>query len=236
MVDIHSHILYGILDSPQSIDVSIEIAKQYIDNGFTHVVSTPHFDPTSNNVDEFKSECDRKYGELDKLLYQQGLSLNIISGAEVMISPKLMEINNINYLCIKNTNYMLLEFPWGHFPLWVDSILFELGLKNIVPILAHPERNEEIFKNYEKFLKLIDSGLLTQINAISLFNGGTRNRIKRLFNDNAITFLATDTHRPDDDRMVCFSKAILMLKRKYGMMKAERIVENSASVIVNKYI
>jgi protein-tyrosine phosphatase len=235
MVDIHSHILYGIFDSPPSIDISIEIARQYVDHGFTHVVSTPHFNPASTDIAAFKAECDAKYRELNERLLQHGLSLSIIPGAEVMLSPDLAEIDDIKYLCIENTNYLLVEFPWRHYPLWAERVLFELGFKSVIPILAHPERNDEIFKNYAKFLKLIDSGLLTQINAISLFSGDTKRRIRQLFSDHAVSFIATDTHRPGD-RMSCFGKAISVLEKKYGTAETKRIVENSAAVLAKRFL
>lgn len=235
MVDIHSHILYGIQDSPKSIEVSIEIAKQYISNGFSHVVSTPHFNPASSDIDNFRNECENKLNEINERLNQENLSLSIIPGAEVMLSPEILEIQNFNYLCIRNTNYMLVEFPWRYYPIWADQVLFELGLLNIVPILAHPERNDEIFRNYDKFIQLIDSGLITQINAISLFYGTTRRRIRKLFEDNAVSFIATDTHKPDE-RLDCFNKAISKLNQKIGTTRTKRITRNSELVLSNENI
>ena len=235
MVDIHSHILYGIQDSPKNIELSIEIARQYISCGFMYVVSTPHYNPALLDIDKFHIECEYKLNELNERLNQEELLLSIVPGAEVMLSPELLEIQNINNLCIKDTNYMLIEFPWRYYPIWSEHVLFELELRNIIPILAHPERNDEIFNNYDRFIQLIDSGLITQINAASLFSANTKRRVRKLLEDNAVSFIATDTHKPDE-RLSCFNKAIKILDRKIGTLRTKNIIQNSSLVLTNENI
>lgn len=233
MVDIHSHILHGIFDSPPSISISLEIAKQYVKYGFTHVVSTPHYNPANEDVESFLIKCDDRYRKLDNLLTQENVKISIIPGAEVVLCPELLKINNIDKLCINNSEYMLVEFPFNQFPSWSQNVLFELGLKNITPILAHPERNKEIYKHFKKFSTLIDTGLLLQINAISLFTGSTcKKMIRRLFAENAVYFIASDTHLPDQ-RLACFHKSISILEKRYGANKIKRILNNSTQVINN---
>ena len=233
MVDIHSHILYDIADSPTSIEISLEIAKQYIKCGFTHIVSTPHYNPSNEDSNSFLLKCDDKYNKLNDLLYQSNLTLSIIPGAEVTLCPELLNIRNLNRLCIANSTYMIVELPWNQFPYWTQSILYELELRKITPILAHPERNQGIYKHYDKFTKLIESGLLIQIDAFSLFEGRTCKKIiRRLFRDDAVSFIATDTHLPDR-RLLCFNKALSVSKKRYGESRTNRILNNSSLVINN---
>src|SRR2546427_12905905 len=42
MVDIHCHILYGLDDGAESLEVAMEMAEMAIADGITHVVATPH--------------------------------------------------------------------------------------------------------------------------------------------------------------------------------------------------
>ena len=43
MIDIHSHILYGIDDGSKSLSESINIIKKAISNGYTDIILTPHY-------------------------------------------------------------------------------------------------------------------------------------------------------------------------------------------------
>ena len=48
MKDIHCHILNGIDDGSKTIEESISIIKNAIDNGITDIVLTPHYIENSN--------------------------------------------------------------------------------------------------------------------------------------------------------------------------------------------
>lgn len=234
MVDIHSHILHNVFDSPTSIDISLKMAKQYVNHGFTHIVSTPHFNPLDETIESFLLKCDHLYYEFNKLLQSHRVNLKIIRGAEVMLYPELINMRDISRLCVEGTSYMLVELPWNQFPLWSSDVLFQLELNDIVPILAHPERNKEIFRHYGLFTKLVNSGLLTQINAISIFKRDFRKKMIRwLFSDNAVSFIATDCHMPDE-RIEKFNKAIRILKRRYGKNRIARII-NESSLLIDNY-
>ena len=43
MIDIHSHILYGIDDGSTDIEESIEIIKRLKQIGFHKIIATPHY-------------------------------------------------------------------------------------------------------------------------------------------------------------------------------------------------
>ena len=178
----------------------------------------------------------KNYKELDENLAREDLKLSIIRGAEVVLNPQLLAVNNLKKLCIGDTDYMLVEFPWGQYPYWVHDLLFQLGLNNIIPILAHPERNKEIYRRYNDFSRLIDSGLFLQINAINLLKRGMcRKLIKRLFNKDSVVFIATDTHLPDQN-LTCFKNAINVAAKEYGKDRMERIIHNSSLMLENKVI
>jgi len=42
MIDIHSHILYGLDDGAKDLAGSIEMARQAVAEGITSVIATPH--------------------------------------------------------------------------------------------------------------------------------------------------------------------------------------------------
>ena len=42
MIDIHTHVLFGLDDGAQSLEESMAIIHKYIENGYHGVVATPH--------------------------------------------------------------------------------------------------------------------------------------------------------------------------------------------------
>ena len=67
---------------------------------------------------------------------------------------------------INNTRYMLIEFPMLEFNIEeAINTLYELQIRGIVPIIAHPERYKQFIKNPSQINLLIKEGMLFQVNA-----------------------------------------------------------------------
>jgi len=45
MIDLHSHILFGIDDGAKDINMSLEMARLAVADGTTHIACTPHIMP-----------------------------------------------------------------------------------------------------------------------------------------------------------------------------------------------
>jgi hypothetical protein len=52
MVDIHTHILSGLDDGAESLDMSIAMAEMAIKDGITHIIGTPHAHPNHDFIPE----------------------------------------------------------------------------------------------------------------------------------------------------------------------------------------
>ncbi len=63
---------------------------------------------------------------------------------------------------------MLLEAPYGGWPLDFPQRLFELHLRGFTPVLGHPERNADVQSAPELLRPLVERGALVQITAASL--------------------------------------------------------------------
>ena len=92
---------------------------------------------------------------------------------------------------INNTRYMLIEFPMLEFNIEeAINTLYELQIRGIVPIIAHPERYKPFIKKPSMINSLIKEGMLFQLNAGSI-TGSFGKEVKKTAN------YITDTNEND---------------------------------------
>jgi tyrosine-protein phosphatase YwqE len=86
-------------------------------------------------------------------------------------------------------------------------VIFQLRLKGLQPILAHPERYSYYFMNQEQYNRFVDLGCLLQINLISLlgyYGEGSKKIAEMLLKNNLVSFVGTDMHH--DNHMNALKK------------------------------
>ena len=74
---------------------------------------------------------------------------------------------------------MLIEFNMRSFSVKeVIDVLYELQLKGIVPVIAHPERYHKFIENYSLINEFIKEGFLFRLNILSIIRDFL-NKLKR---------------------------------------------------------
>jgi len=199
MIDLHCHILPGIDDGAQTIEESIALVKLAIADGVTHAVCTPHIQlgRFDNNVRTIATAFEILSAEIES----QQLNIKLAFAAEVRICPEIMILAKQNKLPFigkwQDTDVLLLELPHSHVPPGTDQLIKWLHKNNIMPMIAHPERNRDIIADYNKFEMLSRLGCLFQVTATSLCGhfGDTIQAIaNRMLEEGKVTILATDAH------------------------------------------
>ena len=239
-IDIHSHILYGIDDGSKSLEESINIIKEHIKMGFTDIVVTPHYIENSkyetNNIDK-----ENILNELKEELKKQNIKINLYLGNEVFVNNNLEElIKKQEISTINNSKYLLIEFPMNEKPNDINNIIYELKIKGIIPIIAHPERYDYVEKNPNLVLEWIEEGALLQSNygsIIGVYGSGPQKTIKKLLKKDLIDFLAKDIHYPNNKIYLNMDKIRKKIKK---IISEERFIElantNPKRIIENKEI
>ena len=239
-IDIHSHILYGIDDGSKSIEESINIIKEHIKMGFTDIMVTPHYIENSkyetNNIDK-----ENILKTLKQELKKQNININLYLGNEVFVNNNLEELLKKKEIAtINNSKYLLIEFPMNEKPKDINNIIYELKIKGIIPIIAHPERYDYVKKNPNLVLEWIEEGALLQSNygsIIGVYGSGPQKTIKKLLKKDLIEFLATDIHYPNNKIYLNMDKIRKKLKK---LITEERFIEltntNPKKIIENKEI
>ena len=106
-------------------------------------------------------------------------------------------LNGENFAAAK-TSYILVELPMYFIPNYADDFWYELRLKGIVPILAHPERYTELMAKPDLLLRWRREGLLLQCNIGSFagrFGAQAEQAAKLLLANNLVDFVGSDAHR-----------------------------------------
>ncbi len=199
MIDLHCHLFPGIDDGPRELDESIELAKLAVENGITHAVVTPHITPGRYDNDLFS--ITTAYQAFKQVLNEHEIDLKIGMAAEVRLGPEifiLFEEERLPFLGIfEGRKVLLLEFPHDHIPPGSDKMVKWLFDHNIVPMIAHPERNVDILRKLSKLKNFVDAGCLLQITASSLVGNigpEPQNCAKMMLEKGWVTILASDAH------------------------------------------
>lgn len=157
MIDIHSHILPELDDGAGNIKESVEMARKAVEQGITDIIATPHY--YKGKYDNDKEKVERKTWQLNRVLDELDIPLKVWPGQEIRISDELLEdYDNNSVMALNGSQYMLLELPSNHVPRYTERLIYDLQMKRITPIIAHPERNLEIIRNPHLLEELIWKG------------------------------------------------------------------------------
>ena len=193
MIDIHCHLLAGLDDGPDSIEMSLEMAEMAISDGITHVIATPHAHPQHAFVPELINL------RLEEMRAKVEGRLILATGCDFHLSfENLQEIQRLpTRFTLNQKNYLLVEFADYSIPPSMDQALHHLQLAGLRPIITHPERNPLIRAKPERLFRWLRQGCYAQVTGQSLlgkFGKAAQEVAEEWIGMNAVHFLASDAH------------------------------------------
>ena len=233
MLDLHCHILPGIDDGPKTLDESVAMCRMAEEDGINAIVATPH--KSSFVADVSAQQVSDGIKQLEEALAQNNIDIEILPGHEIHISKDLIDnIDSGRALTINNNKkYILLELPFRSVPFYVFDVLAQLKVKEIIPIIAHPERNTQIQTDKPMMKKLIKAGALAQITGSSLtgeYGGAAQRTAEELLSKGLVHIIASDAH--SDRRPPLLSSAVKAAAKIIGEKKALELVEENPLGII----
>lgn len=195
MIDIHSHIIFGVDDGAESMEESVRMLQAAYEAGVTVIIATPHL---KNDLKESPDLVENYRAVADAARVH---NITVCLGNEVRINPFLPDIIKKNaHVTLDKSRYLLLEFPFDSIPIYADEIIYKLNLMDITTVIAHPERNLCFAKDIKLLTKYIEMGCLIQINAGSLlgvYGFRAKRLVKKLIHLGNVHFIASDAHSPE---------------------------------------
>lgn len=235
MIDIHSHILYGLDDGSETIDITKTMLETAVRDQITGIIATPHAYHPSFTTD--LNALKEKIKVVNKWISDQGMPIKVYSGQECRFSEKLPErLAKGEVLTLAESKYILVELPSSGVPAYTVPIIQQLIINNFIPIIAHPERNLGIIENPERLRKLLLHGALAQITAGSIV-GNFGKVIQRtaidLIDSNFIHFYGSDIHNLST-RPFLYKEGLLYLEKKKRYEIINIMLNNNSKILSNE--
>jgi protein-tyrosine phosphatase len=232
MIDIHCHILPGLDDGARTMDEAIAMARMAAADGIRTIVASAHITPgVYDNPPDRIVAAALAFGDR---LKDEGIPLRIVPGADVRMTPEMLDGGG-RFLCINgHTPYLLFEFPHDLVPPGSDRLIESLRGKGWVPVITHPERNTELQRRPEKLEPFLRQGCLVQITAMSVtggFGSGAREVAERYLKDGWVHAIATDAH-DTEKRPPILSRAWNRAEALVGVEAARAMVFETPEKIV----
>lgn len=196
MIDVHCHIIHGVDDGPSTIEQSLRMVEEAEKLGIRVIIATPHY---QENVFELE-RVEENFKEL--WFKAQNYEVDIKMGYEVFLNPFNSVIaRSSKQLTLDRTGRMLFEFPFNANFAYCFEAINRLQLENIVPVIAHPERNRNFLNNIAGLVSLVKAGCLIQVDAASIagvYGVRVKEFAKRLIKMNFVDMVASNAHYADD--------------------------------------
>ncbi len=229
LVDLHTHILPGIDDGARDVDEAADmlaaLSRQQVDT----VVLTPHYLSDEMPMEEFLSRRQQAFKALCRRTGEE--SPRLILASETFLSKTIFQHEDITPLCI-GSRYLLVELPYEtRFTPYVCENLMQVTYHyGVQPIMAHVERYPDLMQHPHVLEKLIDDGLLTQINVSSLQSFWMRRRLVSFIKKGYIHLLGTDCHHLKT-RPPQFREWVERLQQSVGQQTLNKLMQNARDII-----
>ncbi len=236
MIDIHTHILFGVDDGAKSLDDSLALLKEAKKQGINTVYLTPHFYTFNTDIDSLKNKVEENFNVLLSTTNSE-IYPEIRLGYEVHYFKGIYNSTEIKKFTLDKSNFLLLELDFNDITEDVinniEEIRWQLGL---IPIIAHIERYHKL-KGFKKLLKLLDhENFLAQVTATSVAGlDKYKNITAKLIKKDYVDFIASDAHNLKS-RSFNFKEAAASLKNMIGSIKAKTLISNSQQITNSRWL
>jgi protein-tyrosine phosphatase len=199
MIDLHCHVLPALDDGASDASETLALLKLAVADGITRMVATPHINP--GYFDNNAASIQAALNITRQLVLKEQLPIAIAAAAEVRLTDQLIpaiEQELVPFLGHwQGQRVLLLELPHSHIPPGTDMLVKWLAKRDIIAMIAHPERNRDVQANPALLNPLRRLGCLFQLTGSSLLGDlGDRHQqcaeyfvAERLFH-----IVATDCH------------------------------------------
>lgn len=164
-VDVHSHVVPSGDDGAKSREQGLELCARAARRGTGVLFATPHVWPMLPLTEEREAAVREAAAAMAPAAAQAGLELRL--GFELTPTPALLEEDPRRYR-LEGLEAVLMEVPF-HGSLTLSERLAEhIEAAGLMPVIAHPERSQDVLETPSLAARLRERGWLLQLNGSSL--------------------------------------------------------------------
>lgn len=199
LIDLHSHVLPGLDDGPETLAESLDVLRAAHADGITHIVATPH---VRDDFPTGPAEMEAGVAALNEAAAAAGIAVEVLRGGELGIA-QLLELDDEalrRFGLGGNPELLLVECPYVGWPVSLAEIVFRLQMRGFTIVLAHPERNAAVQSDPSLLDSLVDAGVLIQLTAASVdgrLGRAAQKAAFELISRGNAHVVATDAHRAE---------------------------------------
>ncbi len=193
--------------------------------GFDTVVATPHMRP--GMFDNDKAGLERAFAAMQPSLVGDASLPTVHLASEHFFDDdvygRLLRGEALPY----PGKAALVEFGQGNFPNRIQHRFFDLQRAGVVPVLAHPERYEPVWRDDACVDPLLDAGAYLLLDVCALvgkYGRAPQKAAEKLLEEGAYEAACSDAHKPSDVEYVV--RAIERLRSLVGADETTRLLSD----------
>lgn len=231
-IDLHCHYIPGVDDGVRTVEESVLLCTGLARIGFERVVATPHI--RTAMFENRKPGLMAAFEQLQQTIAGTPNLPELGLASEHYCDDVFFELFNAgNAMPYPGGFAALVEMPPDQFPLNVEKRLFTMNVRGVRPVLAHPERYTPLFHDTDAIERMLDMGVLPQLDVMALvgkYGRAPKKAAERMLKEDVYFLACTDCHRPADVEVA--QDAIKVLKKLVGAERAEELLsENPRSIL-----
>jgi protein-tyrosine phosphatase len=230
-VDLHCHWIASIDDGAPTTEEGVAMLRALRGAGFDFVMATPHMRPSM--FDNEKSDLERAFGAMGAVLGQPGLPEVGLASEHYFDDVVFQRMMNGAALPYPGGKALLVEFPTEAFPARIADRFFDLRLKRLRPVLAHPERYKPVWKDPMVLEPLMDGGAVLLLDVAALvgkYGRAPERAAHQLLEDGWYDAACSDAHRERDVDQV--ARGIDRLEKLVGPEETQFLLRDGPLAIL----
>ena len=199
-IDLHCHYVPGIDDGANSAEDGLAMLRGLASLGFSRVVATPHTRP--GMFDNTGATIRAAFAQfLAGLPSGEALPELAVSSEHYFDEVVFQRLLSGDALPYPGEKAALLEFYQIDFPPMIQHRLSDLRSRGLLPVIAHPERYQCLWRSPDTLERLVDGGsaaLLDVAALIGKYGRKTQECAEILLERGLYHAACSDAHRPSD--------------------------------------
>jgi len=218
--DLHCHYVWGVDDGARTIEDSVGILRGLAALGFSRVIATPHMRPGLFN--NSRKVIEEAYARTREMLADTDIPELALSSEHYFDDVVFQRVLAGDGLPYPGGKAVLFEFYEVDFPYTVDHRLADVRRHGMVPIIAHPERYQAIWRAPDILQRLIEGGAGALLDVAALagkYGKKPQRSAEELLERGLYHAACSDAHRPEDVAQVKIG--MQRVEARYGIEEVE---------------